>query len=126
MDRSEKQKMQAGELYRADDAELLADAALARLMIEEFNRRYPDDPDQAQQTLRSLFRYFGDAAHVRPPLRVDYGQYISFGDRSFANYGLIALDVAPITIGCDVQIRPNVKLLTPTHPFDASLRKQKV
>jgi len=41
------------------------------------------------------------------------------------NYGLTALDVAPIRIGDDVQIGPHVQLLTPTHPVDAALRRAK-
>ncbi len=35
------------------------------------------------------------------------------------------LDVARISIGADVQIGPNVQLLTPTHPLDAALRRAK-
>ena len=41
------------------------------------------------------------------------------------NYGLVALDVAPITIGDDVQIGPNVQLLTPTHPIEPDPRQAK-
>ena len=37
----------------------------------------------------------------------------------------MALDVAPITIGDDVQIGPNVQLLTPTHPLEAGPRRDK-
>ena len=37
----------------------------------------------------------------------------------------MALDVGVITIGDDVQIGPNVQLLTPTHPLDAHLRREK-
>jgi maltose O-acetyltransferase len=47
------------------------------------------------------------------------------GTRTFINFGLMALDVAPITIGDDVQIGPNVQLLTPTHPMDPDLRRAK-
>ena len=43
----------------------------------------------------------------------------------FANFGLMALDVAPITIGDDVQLGLNVQLLTPTHPVEADLRLAK-
>lgn len=43
----------------------------------------------------------------------------------FANFGLTALDVASITIGDDVQVGPNVQLLTPTHPVEADLRRAK-
>ncbi len=41
------------------------------------------------------------------------------------NYGLVALDVASIAIGDDVQIGPNVQLLTPTHPIDPDTRRAK-
>ncbi|MBY8854275.1 sugar O-acetyltransferase, partial [Saccharothrix sp. MB29] len=58
-------------------------------------------------------------------LRVDFGWNIRVGDRSFANSGLVALDVAPIVIGADVQIGPNVQLLTPTHPVEPGPRREK-
>jgi maltose O-acetyltransferase len=41
------------------------------------------------------------------------------------NFGLVALDVAPIVIGDDVQIGPNVQLLTPTHPVASEPRREK-
>lgn len=47
------------------------------------------------------------------------------GKGSFANFGLMALDVAPITIGEDVLIGPNVQLLTPTHPVAPGPRRAK-
>ena len=50
---------------------------------------------------------------------------ITIGARCFVNYGLVALDVAPITIGDDVQIGPNVQLLTPTHPVEPGPRRDK-
>jgi maltose O-acetyltransferase len=37
----------------------------------------------------------------------------------------VALDVAAITIGDDVQIGSNVQLLTPTHPVAAGPRREK-
>ncbi len=37
----------------------------------------------------------------------------------------MALDVAEVRIGDDVQIGPGVQLLTPTHPTDAELRRAK-
>lgn len=50
---------------------------------------------------------------------------IRFGARVFANFGLVALDVAEITIGDDVQLGPNVQLLTPTQPLDPEQRRAK-
>jgi maltose O-acetyltransferase len=45
------------------------------------------------------------------------------GARTFINFGAIILDSAPVTIGDDVQIGPNVQLVTPTHPLDAGRRR---
>jgi maltose O-acetyltransferase len=39
------------------------------------------------------------------------------------NFGLVALDVAQVTIGTDCQLGPNVQLLTPIHPLDTDLRR---
>lgn len=123
--KTQKEKMLAGELYIADDPDLARDSLAARHAMLEFSRVYEEHSERAQGILRQLFSHFGEGAHIRPPLYVDYGQYISFGKGSFVNFGLIALDVAPITVGCDVQIGPNVQLLTPTHPIDPELRRQK-
>ena len=61
----------------------------------------------------------------RPPLYCDYGWQLRVGVRTFINFGLVALDVATITIGDDVQIGPNVQLLTATHPVAAEPRRAK-
>ncbi|MEE6280779.1 DapH/DapD/GlmU-related protein [Georgenia sunbinii] len=46
-------------------------------------------------------------------------------DDELAELSLTALDVATITIGDDVQIGPNVQLLTPTHPVEPGPRREK-
>jgi len=60
---------------------------------------------------------------IRPPFHCDYGTQIRIGSGTFVNFGLVALDPGPITIGNDVQIGPGVQLLTATHPLDADLRR---
>ena len=75
--------------------------------------------------LTELLGAFGEDSHIRPPFLCDYGYQTSIGARTFANFGLICLDVATITIGDDVQIGPNVQLLTPTHPVAAGPRRDK-
>lgn len=111
--------MLAGELYLADDPELSADAARAAELIEKFNA------GGRREDLAELLGELGEEVHVRPPLRVDYGYQISIGPRTFVNWGGIFADVAKITIGADVQIGPNVQLLTPTHPLDPEQRRAK-
>jgi maltose O-acetyltransferase len=123
--RSQRERMLAGDLYIADDPELAAAALRARRLEDRFNRSAPDDADGRRAILAELLGAFGEGSEIRPPFHCDYGSHIHIGAGVFANVGLVALDVAAITIGDDVQIGPNVQLLTPTHPLDAALRRAK-
>ena len=123
-----KQKMLAGELYLADDPELIADSRRAMRLTAAYNATdAADDADDKRRRdlLVELLGSVGEDVHLRPPLRVDYGYGLHIGARTFANFGLVALDVAEIRIGQDVQIGPNVQLLTPTHPVEAEPRRAK-
>jgi maltose O-acetyltransferase len=117
--------MLAGDLYIADDPELRVDNRRAMRLIEELNRSTGDGPSERRRILSELLGAFGQDAEIRPPLYCDYGYQIRVGARTFINFGLVALDVAAITIGQDVQIGPNVQLLTPTHPVEAGARRAK-
>jgi maltose O-acetyltransferase len=119
----QKIRMLNGELYKADDPELVADRRRARLLAEAFNSPGLEDA-QRRQLLGQLFGSLGDATVLEPPLQCDYGYTTSIGHRCFVNYGLVLLDCAPVDIGDDVQIGPNVQLLTATHPLDAEIRRQ--
>jgi len=121
-----RERMLAGDLYIADDdPQIAADHVRAMRLLEEFNRSAPDSPAERERLLRQLLGTLGEGSVIRPPFYCDYGYQTHLGARSFANFGLVALDVARITIGEDVQIGPNVQLLTPTHPIEAELRRAK-
>lgn len=124
--RTNRERMLAGDPYIADDPELEAASRRAVALAHRYGEMYAADPDAARPVLEELLGSIAPDAHIRPPLHVDYGTYITVGSGSFANYGLTALDVAPITIGDDVQIGPNVQLLTPTHPLDPARRRAKI
>lgn len=117
--------MLAGDLYRADDPQLDGDHRRAMRLMEEFNRSAADAPAQRRRLLAELLGALGEGTVIRPPLYCDYGRHLRVGARAFINFGLVALDVATITIGDDVQIGPNVQLLTPTHPVAAAPRRAK-
>ena len=122
--RSTRERMLAGEPYIADDPELAAMHQWAVGLTDDYNAAGRSREDR-QRLLRELFASVGEDTAVRPPLYVDYGTHVSIGSRCFANYGLVALDVCAITIGDDVQIGPNVQLLTPTHPVEPGPRRDK-
>jgi maltose O-acetyltransferase len=123
--RSQRERMLAGDLYLADDPELNDMAMRAARLQDEFNRAAATDGARRRAVLDELLSAVGDGTVIRPPFFCDYGSHISIGAGTFANFGLVALDVAPIVIGDDVQIGPNVQLLTPTHPVDPDLRRAK-
>lgn len=122
---SQKERMLAGELYIADDPELIADLVRAATLSESFNASSVSDLQARRAILSELVGELGEGAAVRPPLFVDYGYQISIGPRTFINSQAVLLDVATIRIGADVQIGPNVQLLTPTHPVDPEPRRAK-
>ena len=123
--RTSRERMLAGDLYIADDPELARDSLRAMRLMEAYNSSPADDPDARRRILGELLGSFGPGSEIRPPIYCDYGYHLRIGARVFVNVGLVALDVAAITIGDDVQIGPGVQLLTPTHPVEAEPRRAK-
>jgi maltose O-acetyltransferase len=123
--RSQREKMESGDLYLADDPELAAASRRAYLLTREYEKQYAINLGDAHKILQELLGAIAADVHIKPPFFVDYGRYITIGAGTFANYGLMALDVAAITIGKDVLLGPNVQLLTPTHPVDIESRRAK-
>jgi maltose O-acetyltransferase len=123
--RSMRERMLAGDLYIADDPVLARDSARARQLTHRLNTGDPADSATRHAILTELLGAFGEDSHVLPPFYCDYGRHTFIGARTFANFGLTCLDVAPIRIGDDVQIGPHVQLLTATHPVQAGPRRDK-
>ncbi|SET72095.1 maltose O-acetyltransferase [Geodermatophilus poikilotrophus] len=120
-----RERMLAGDLYIADDPELAEANATALDLTAAYNATTVRQRPLRRQLLERLLGAVGEDTEIRPPLFVDYGTHVRVGARCFANFGLVALDVAAIAIGDDVQIGPNVQLLTPTHPVEPQPRRDK-
>ncbi|ACU38108.1 sugar O-acetyltransferase [Actinosynnema mirum] len=125
--RTNRERMLAGELYIADDPESERIARRALALLEEYRVAFTASRDEeARRLLAEVLGEVGEGVVVKPPLFVDYGENIRIGARTFVNYNLTALDVAPITIGEDCQFGPGVQLLTPTHPVEPEPRRDKL
>lgn len=118
VNRSEKQKMFAGEAYWAGDAELVRQRKRAKLLCHRYNQ------EPVELELEVLAELLGSPtdAHLEPPFFCDYGHHIKLGARVYANHNLVILDCARVTIGDDVAIGPNVVITTAGHPLDARER----
>jgi maltose O-acetyltransferase len=118
-----KDRMLAGELYIAEDEDLTVDFARAQDLLARYNATAHADQDERDQILTELLGDVGDGIVIRPPFRCEYGTRVTIGAGTFANYELLMLDVAPITIGSACQIATRVQLLTATHPVDPEPRR---
>ncbi|KAK4033105.1 putative acetyltransferase [Parachaetomium inaequale] len=128
------EKMISGMLYNAQDGALAGARFLARRRIHEYNTYFPTAPaatfdtlaSERLQMLRSFVGHVGDGTFIEPPFRVDYGCNIRLGQRFYANFNLIILDCAIVTIGDRVMFGPNVSLLSATHETDVQSRRDDV
>ncbi len=115
---TEKEKMIAGELYNAADPELLELYASAKDLCHELAHIKPSDTKAKAEILRKLLPHFGENAVIVPPFFCDYGWNIHAGNNFYANTGCVILDVAPVHIGNNVMLAPNVQIYTAAHPVD--------
>jgi maltose O-acetyltransferase len=118
-----KERMLRGELYLAGDPELEANAARCDALLARFNATRATDAEERRRILTELLGGLGAGAVIRPPLRMDYGFQTTIGPGTFINVGAVILDVGRVTIGANVQVGPNVQILTPTHPLDPDPRR---
>ncbi|PFG63608.1 maltose O-acetyltransferase [Thioclava sp. ES.031] len=121
--RSEKDKMLAGELYRAEGPEIEADVARAGAWMDRFNATVAHSAEDCHALLSELFAEVGQGARIRPPFHCDYGSNIRLGAGVFLNYDCVILDVVAVTIGDRTQIGPKVQILTADHPRDLESRR---
>lgn len=121
---SEKDKMLSGELYKSFDAELLAERQRAKEIVFRYNSLQPSMIEERNELLKSLFGSVKGNFFIEPPFRCDYGCNIEIGENFYANYNLVILDCAKVTIGDNVLIGPNVGIYTAGHPLHFELRNE--
>lgn len=122
-DRTHYERMVAGDLYLADDPRIEQEGRRAIELAADYATAYLEDVNAAGVVLQELIGHLGEGVHIRPPLYVDYGRNLTVGEGTFINFGLTALDVAPITIGAQCQIATHVQLLTAWHPVEPGPRR---
>ena len=120
--KTEREKMLAGELYVADDAELFALSQRGRRMMQRFNQSPYDQPDEKRAILAEWLGAAGANVWIEPPFFCDYGAHLFLGDNVYFNTGCVVLDSAAVRIGNNVMFGPSVQIYTATHPILAHER----
>ena len=116
---TEKEKMLAGLIYSAVDEELLKELNEVKDIIHKYNSLLPSASQERFAILKGLLGHTADDVFIiNQPFYCDYGKQISIGKRFFANFNLTILDEAPVTIGDDCFIGPNVSIYTACHSTD--------
>ncbi|MGZ8695584.1 MAG: sugar O-acetyltransferase [Gaiellaceae bacterium] len=121
---TERERMVAGELYRADDPELVEARARARVLTAQYNATTQDDAVARRAVLEELLGEAGPDVWIEPPFFCDYGWNISLGARVFLNFNCVVLDVAPVRVGELTLLGPAVQLCAATHPLDPRERER--
>ena len=116
---TEKEKMLAGEIYSAVDPQLLEELVAVKEIIHDYNLLRPSETQKGKEILKGLLGHIADdEILIVQPFYCDYGKQISVGKRFFANFNFTVLDEAPVTIGDDCFIGPNVSIYTACHSTD--------
>ena len=114
---TERQKMKAGDWYTCIDDELEALRITARAAVHEHNHLHPDDRGQMGPKLKSLITA-DETARVEAPFHCAYGFNITLAPFAFLNAGCTILDTAPVTIGENCALGPNVQIYCAEHHTD--------
>ncbi|MDQ8189650.1 sugar O-acetyltransferase [Roseibacillus persicicus] len=120
--KSERDKMLAGELYDALDAELRKERNHCRDILLKLNSTREDEKKERKRLLAELFGK-KTVAWIQPPFFCDYGTNIELGSNVFFNFNCVVLDCAKVTIGDNTLFAPAVQIYTATHPTDADERR---
>ncbi|MEO6916894.1 MAG: sugar O-acetyltransferase [Chitinophagaceae bacterium] len=121
--RSEKEKMLAGEPYLAFTDELVDERNYAMQLLHQFNNTSPAESGGAASILHRLLPNAGKNLQILPRFHCDYGYNIYCGDNVYFNVNCVVLDVVKVTIGSYTLFGPGVQIYTATHPLDAMLRR---
>ncbi|MBQ5994235.1 MAG: sugar O-acetyltransferase [Clostridia bacterium] len=115
-------KRRDAQLPYISDLNIMLEQERTRLLIRRYNRVIPMNAPMMTLILKKLLGSMGKFCYIEPPFRCDYGSHIFVGENFIANYNLTVLDVAPVRIGDNCLVGPNVSIFTAGHPVHPEMR----
>ena len=120
--RTEKEKMQAGELYDPADELLARERLRARTLCHQINSLDPRESARLRELLATLLGAETGAC-INPPFFCDYGYNIELRPNAYFNVGCVVLDVVRVTIGRNALFGPGVQVYAASHPMRGEERR---
>ncbi len=113
---------------RTPESRAMVEAAKRAVrMTAILNRLTFDDVDEVRRLFGELpGQALDDRFCLLPPFWTASGKAIRVGRNVFINQNCTIYDLAPVTIGDEVMIGPNVSLITSGHPVAPSERREYV
>ena len=120
----EKEKMILGELYYANNEELVKERVKAKDLCYEYNNLKPSQEKERKEILKKLLGNTKENFFIEQPFICDYGYNIEIGENFYANHNLTILDCNKVKFGDNVFIAPNCSFYTAGHPLDVETRNK--
>lgn len=124
INKSEFNKMMAGQWYNAMDYSMLKLRQENNKKTEAYSRITINTLSYKDRMAKAIVKEFGENANIIPPFTCDYGCNVKVGDNTVINHSGVFLDTNEINIGKHALIGPKSGLYGAIHPFDVEARNE--
>lgn len=124
INKSEFNKMMAGQWYNAMDYSMLKMRQENNKKTEAYSRITINTLSYKDRMAKAIVKEFGENANIIPPFTCDYGCNVKVGDNTVINHSGVFLDTNEINIGKHALIGPKSGLYGVIHPFDVEARNK--
>lgn len=124
INKSEFDKMMAGQWYNAMDYSMLKLRQENNTKTEAYSRITINTLSYKDRMAKAIVKEFGENANIIPPFTCDYGCNVKVGNNTVINHSGVFLDTNEINIGKHALIGPKSGLYGAIHPFDVEARNE--
>lgn len=124
INKSEFNKMMAGQWYNAMDYSMLKLRQENNKKTEAYSRITINTLSYKDRMAKAIVKEFGENANIIPPFTCDYGCNVKVENNTVINHSGVFLDTNEINIGKHALIGPKSGLYGAIHPFDVEARNE--
>lgn len=124
INKSEFDKMMAGQWYNAKDYSMLKLRQENNKKTEAYSRITINTLSYKDRMAKAIVKEFGENANIIAPFTCDYGCNVKVGNNTVINHSGVFLDTNEINIGKHALIGPKSGLYGAIHPFDVEARNE--